>query len=119
DLRKVRFRYPARPDALVFRGFKLRVEAGSTVALVGASGNGKSTVINLLLRFYDPEVGAVLLDGVDIRTLNLAWLRGQIGLVSQASEPVLFATSIADNIGYGRDGATMEEVSWLVDWFVG
>eukprot|EP00904_Undaria_pinnatifida_P011832 jgi/Undpi1/777/HiC_scaffold_10.g04241.m1 len=72
ELRKVRFRYPARPDAIVFRDFKLRVEAGSTVALVGASGNGKSTVINLLLRFYDPESGAVLLDGVDIRTLNLA-----------------------------------------------
>ncbi|CAN0057065.1 unnamed protein product [Ectocarpus fasciculatus] len=114
ELRKVRFRYPARPDALVFRSFKLKVDAGTTVALVGASGNGKSTVINLLLRFYDPERGAVLIDGMDIRSFNVAWLRGQIGLVSQArpnsSEPVLFATSIADNIAYGCEGATREEV---------
>ncbi|CAM9790931.1 unnamed protein product [Ectocarpus sp. 12 AP-2014] len=108
ELRKVRFRYPARPDALVFRSFKLKVDAGTTVALVGASGNGKSTVINLLLRFYDPERGAVLIDGMDIRSFNVAWLRGQIGLVSQ--EPVLFATSIADNIAYGCEGATREEV---------
>ncbi|CAN0088025.1 unnamed protein product, partial [Hapterophycus canaliculatus] len=73
---------------------------------VGASGNGKSTVINLILRFYDPEEGAVLLDGVDIRSLNVAWMRGQIGL-----EPVLFATSIADNIAYGCEGVSREEVS--------
>eukprot|EP00903_Cladosiphon_okamuranus_P019102 g17578.t1 len=108
ELRKVRFRYPARPDAVVFRNLRLTVEAGTTVALVGASGNDRSTVMKLLLRFYDPEAGAVLLDGVDIRTLNVAWLRGQIGLVSQ--EPVLFATSIADNIAYGREGATMLEI---------
>eukprot|EP00752_Nemacystus_decipiens_P001377 g1364.t1 len=108
ELRKVRFRYPARPDAVVFRNLRLTVDAGTTVALVGASGNDRSTVINLVLRFYDPEAGAVLLDGVDIRTLNVAWMRGQIGLVSQ--EPVLFATSIADNIAYGREGATMLEI---------
>ncbi|CAM9155268.1 unnamed protein product [Pylaiella littoralis] len=108
EFRRVRFRYPARPDAIVFRNFKLRVDAGTTVAVVGASGTGKSTVMNLLLRFYDPEAGAVLLDGVDIRTLNVAWMRGKIGLVPQ--EPVLFAASIAENIAYGREGSTREEV---------
>ncbi|CAN0230516.1 unnamed protein product [Ascophyllum nodosum] len=108
ELRKVRFRYPARPEALVFRNLKLKIEPGTTVALVGSSGSGKSTVINLLLRFYDPEMGGVLLDGSDVRTLNLVWLREQIGLVSQ--EPVLFATTIADNIAYGREGATREEI---------
>ncbi|CAN0000823.1 unnamed protein product, partial [Choristocarpus tenellus] len=107
ELRNVNFRYPARPEAKVFRDFNLTVEPGTTVALVGASGSGKSTAVNLVLRFYDPERGAVLLDGVDIRTLNLSWMRERIALVSQ--EPVLFATSIADNIAYGLIGATRTE----------
>lgn len=82
--------------------------AGKTVALVGQSGSGKSTVIALLERFYDPLAGEVLIDGVNIKDLQLKWLRRQIGLVSQ--EPALFATSIRENILYGKDGATEEEV---------
>lgn len=78
------------------------------MALVGESGSGKSTVVSLIERFYDPQEGAVLLDGVDIKTLNLQWLRSQIGLVSQ--EPVLFNMTVADNIRYGRPQASMEEV---------
>jgi ATP-binding cassette subfamily B (MDR/TAP) protein 1 len=82
--------------------------AGKTVALVGSSGSGKSTVIALLERFYDPLAGEVLIDGVNIKDLQLKWLRRQIGLVSQ--EPALFATTIKENILYGKDGATTDEV---------
>ena len=81
---------------------------GRTVALVGGSGSGKSTVIALLERFYDPAAGEVTLDGVDIRRLRLKWLRAQMGLVSQ--EPALFATSIRENILFGKEDATEEEV---------
>lgn len=79
-----------------------------TVALVGQSGSGKSTVMALVERFYDPVAGAVLLDGADIRTLQLKWLRQQLALVNQ--EPTLFNVSIRDNIMYGRDNATEAEV---------
>eukprot|EP00897_Mesotaenium_endlicherianum_P008509 jgi/Mesen1/7687/ME000405S06976 len=108
ELRGVRFAYPARPDVTVFADFSLAVRAGHTVALVGASGSGKSSVVSLIERFYDPQAGTVLLDGRDIRTLNLRWLRSHVGLVSQ--EPALFATSIRENILYGRAGATEAEV---------
>ena len=86
----------------VFRGFTLDVPAGQTVALVGESGSGKSTAIGLVERFYDPSGGQVLLDDCDLRSLQLRWLRSQIGLVSQ--EPTLFATSIMGNLLYGRPG---------------
>ena len=89
-------------------GFNLTVGAGQTFALVGASGCGKSTVIQLLQRFYEPITGEVLVGGRDIRTLNIKWLRGNIGVVSQ--EPVLFDTTIAQNIMYGKEGATEEEM---------
>jgi ABC-type multidrug transport system fused ATPase/permease subunit len=82
--------------------------AGKTVALVGSSGSGKSTVIALLERFYDPLAGEVLIDSVNIKEFQLKWLRRQIGLVSQ--EPALFATTIKENILYGKDGATADEV---------
>jgi ATP-binding cassette subfamily B (MDR/TAP) protein 1 len=98
-LERVTFRYPTRPDAPVFEGVDLTVEAGQTVALVGGSGCGKSTVTQLVQRFYDPEAGCVKLDGVDLREINVQWLRERIGLVGQ--EPVLFATSIAKNIAMG------------------
>jgi ABC-type multidrug transport system fused ATPase/permease subunit len=98
-LERVTFRYPTRPDAPVFEGVDLTIEAGQTVALVGGSGCGKSTVTQLVQRFYDPEAGSVKLDGVDLRELNVQWLRESIGLVGQ--EPVLFATSIAKNIAMG------------------
>ena len=108
ELRDVHFSYPARPDQPVCNGYNLTVEAGKTVALCGASGSGKSTAIQLIERFYDPSSGSVLLDGVDLRELNVRWLREQIGLVSQ--EPVLFSGTIAENIGMGKPGSTREEV---------
>ncbi|ONK70235.1 uncharacterized protein A4U43_C05F31650 [Asparagus officinalis] len=108
EFKQVQFAYPSRPESLILRGFNLRVPTGKTVALVGSSGSGKSTVIALLERFYDPEQGEIFLDGVDIRKLQLKWLRSQMGLVSQ--EPALFATSIKENILFGKEDATTEEV---------
>ncbi|KAK7871055.1 hypothetical protein R5R35_007257 [Gryllus longicercus] len=107
-LRAVRFSYPARPHAPVLRGLDLSVRRGETVALVGASGCGKSTVVQLLQRLYDPQDGQVLLDGEDVRELNLAWLRSHVGVVGQ--EPALFAVSIAENIRYGREDATRADI---------
>ena len=106
ELQNVRFAYPSRPDALVLEDFSLALEPGTTTALVGESGSGKSSVIALLERFYDAASGSVLLDGVDVRRLDVSWLRAQIALVQQ--EPALFADSIAYNIGYGRVGAKPE-----------
>ncbi|CAI9758648.1 unnamed protein product [Fraxinus pennsylvanica] len=108
ELRHVDFVYPSRPDVLVFKDFNLRIRAGQSQALVGASGSGKSSVIALIERFYDPMAGKVIIDGKDIRRLNLKSLRLKIGLVQQ--EPALFAASIFDNIAYGKDGATEAEV---------
>ena len=107
-LQNVYFTYPARPDMQVLKGLSLTLQAGEVVAVVGYSGAGKSTIAQLLSRFYDPQEGQVLLDGVDLRTLEQHWLREQVGVVSQ--EPILFATSIADNIRYGRTTATQAEV---------
>lgn len=108
EFRHVQFAYPSRPDTMIFRDFNLRVPAGRTVALVGGSGSGKSTVISLLQRFYDPLGGEILLDGVPIERLQVKWLRSQMGLVSQ--EPALFATSIKENILFGKEDATFDEV---------
>ncbi|XP_073301222.1 ABC transporter B family member 11-like isoform X2 [Primulina huaijiensis] len=108
ELHDVHFSYPSRPNENIFIGFSLRVPNGTTLALVGESGSGKSTVINLVERFYDPQAGEVLIDGINIKEFQLRWIRGKIGLVSQ--EPVLFALSIKDNILYGKDGASIEEV---------
>mmetsp|Transcript_14452 Transcript_14452/g.28543 ORF Transcript_14452/g.28543 Transcript_14452/m.28543 type:complete len:648 (-) Transcript_14452:143-2086(-) len=104
----VEFTYPSRPDQPVCNGYNLHIPAGTTCALVGASGSGKSTAIQLIERFYDPSSGVVKFDGRDIRTLNVKWLRQQIGLVGQ--EPVLFSGTIADNIASGKPGATRQEV---------
>ncbi|KZW01505.1 multidrug resistance protein 1 [Exidia glandulosa HHB12029] len=103
----VKFRYPSRPDVPILKGLTITFEAGKTAALVGSSGSGKSTVVQLVERFYDPESGSVKLDGVDIRELNLKWLRSQIGLVSQ--EPVLFATTIRGNVAHGLIGTPWEK----------
>jgi ABC-type multidrug transport system fused ATPase/permease subunit len=108
EFQSVTFCYPSRPDARVLNGLSLHVRRGGTVALVGASGSGKSTVVALVERFYDPSEGAVLLDGRDVREVNLKWLRRQVGLVSQ--EPVLFSVSVGENIRYGREDASEEEV---------
>ncbi|ELU12561.1 hypothetical protein CAPTEDRAFT_175467 [Capitella teleta] len=99
EFRDVHFVYPSRPTVPVLQGLNLGVEQGKTMALVGSSGCGKSTSVQLIERFYDPAEGSVLLDGVDTRDLNIAWLRSQIGIVSQ--EPILFDTSIRENIAYG------------------
>ena len=108
ELVGVTFAYPVAPTANVCDGYSLRVEPGQVMALCGPSGSGKSTVIALLERFYDPQQGLVLLDGVDIRTLNVRWLRQQMGLVAQ--EPVLFMGTVAENIEYGKEGATHDEI---------
>jgi ATP-binding cassette, subfamily B, bacterial len=105
---EVSFRYPTRPDSLALDRFELSVAPGETVAIVGPSGAGKTTVFNLLLRFYDPEAGTIRVDGADIRDLGFADLRGALAIVPQ--EPVLFTTSVADNIRYGRPDASDADV---------
>ncbi|KAM7268900.1 hypothetical protein ACFE04_011066 [Oxalis oulophora] len=102
------FSYPSRPQSKILNDFSLKVPAGKTTALVGSSGSGKSTVISLLQRFYDPAGGHVFLDGVSIDKLQLKWLRSQMGLVSQ--EPILFATSVKENIQFGKEEATIDEI---------
>lgn len=108
SLKNVSFAYPTRSDILVLKEFDLHLTPGKVVALVGRSGSGKSTVAQLLMRFYDPSSGEIALDGQPLHALDLNWLREQIGAVSQ--EPVLFATTIAENIRYGRPSATQAEV---------
>nr|VDD38689.1 unnamed protein product [Brassica oleracea] len=108
EFKHVKFVYPSRPETSIFEDFCLRVPSGKTVALVGGSGSGKSTVISLLQRFYDPVAGEILIDGVSIDKLQVKWLRSQMGLVSQ--EPALFATSIKENILFGKEDATMDDV---------
>ncbi|KAL2523389.1 ABC transporter B family member 15 [Forsythia ovata] len=108
EFKHIEFSYPSRPESIIFKDFNLRIPAGKTVALVGGSGSGKSTVIALLQRFYDPLCGEVLLDGIAIDKLQLKWLRSQMGLVSQ--EPALFATTIKENILFGKEDASIEEV---------
>ncbi|KIM85661.1 hypothetical protein PILCRDRAFT_776681 [Piloderma croceum F 1598] len=108
-LEDVMFSYPSRSSVQVLNGISLTFEAGKTAALVGASGSGKSTIISLVERFYDPLSGTVKLDDIDLKDLNIKWLRSQIGLVSQ--EPVLFATTIQQNVAYGLIGTMHENVS--------
>ncbi|WCJ22613.1 ABC transporter B family member 11 [Euphorbia peplus] len=113
ELRDVHFSYPARPDEQIFSGFSLCIPSGITAALVGQSGSGKSTMISLIERFYDPQAGEVLIDGVNLKEFQLKWIREKIGLVSQ--EPVLFTGSIRDNIAYGKDEATTKEITVAAD----
>jgi ATP-binding cassette subfamily B (MDR/TAP) protein 1 len=111
SFRHVMFAYPSRPAVPVLRSFSLEVPSGKTVALVGASGCGKSTCIQLVQRFYDPideGDGAVLLDGRDLRELNIGWLRSNIGVVSQ--EPVLFDCTLRENILFGKASASEAEI---------
>ena len=104
----VGFRYPSRPDRSALEGFTLYVEPGETVALVGPSGAGKTTVFQLLQRFHDPQAGRVLMDGVDLRDADPSDIRGRIGVVAQ--DPVIFGADVWDNIRYGRPDATDAEV---------
>ncbi|CAF1281345.1 unnamed protein product [Adineta ricciae] len=99
EFRDVSFKYPSRKESRVLRHLSFKCKRGKTTAVIGPSGSGKSTCIALLERFYDPQQGEVLLDGHDLRTLNIQWLRSIIGLVPQ--EPALFNISIRDNIAYG------------------
>ncbi|XP_042462551.1 ABC transporter B family member 11-like isoform X1 [Zingiber officinale] len=113
ELKDVYFSYPARPDDPVLNGLSLFIQSGTSVALVGESGSGKSTIISLIERFYDPQAGEILIDGINLKDFQLRWIRGKIGLVSQ--EPVLFASSIRENIAYGKDGATVDEIKAAVE----
>uniref|UniRef100_A0A8D3C149 ATP-binding cassette, sub-family B (MDR/TAP), member 4 n=1 Tax=Scophthalmus maximus TaxID=52904 RepID=A0A8D3C149_SCOMX len=108
EFRNIHFSYPSRPEAKILNNMSLSVKSGQTIALVGSSGCGKSTTIQLLQRFYDPLEGSVCVDGHDIRSLNVRYLREMIGVVSQ--EPILFATTIAENIRYGRLDVTQQQI---------
>ncbi|XP_028291135.1 bile salt export pump isoform X2 [Gouania willdenowi] len=108
EFHNVTFFYPSRPEVQILNKLSTKIQAGESTAFVGPSGSGKSTAIQLIQRFYDPYEGMVTLDGHDIRSLNIPWLRSIIGVVEQ--EPVLFATTIAENIRFGRPGVTMEEI---------
>jgi ATP-binding cassette, subfamily B (MDR/TAP), member 1 len=108
EFKDVTFSYPTRPDVVVLSQFNLVAAAGKVTALVGETGSGKSTIVNLVERFYDVQSGAVLLDGVNVRGLDIRWLRQQLGLVSQ--EPALFNGTILENVKLGKPDATIEEV---------
>lgn len=108
EMRNVHFAYPSRPDTPVFAGFNLRVKPGEKIALVGPSGAGKTTVFQLLQRFYDPANGNILLDGVDLKDADLSAVRARIALVPQ--DPVIFAASVRDNVRYAQPDAIDEQV---------
>lgn len=109
EFRNVKFKYPTRPDITILKNLNLKIKPGMTVAFVGPSGSGKSTSVQLIQRFYDPIEGQVLLDGKDLKDINLRWLRNQIGVVSQ--EPVLFNMTIRQNLLMGIDyEASREEI---------
>ncbi|XP_045876167.1 ATP-dependent translocase ABCB1 isoform X3 [Meles meles] len=112
EFKNVHFSYPSRKEVKILKGLNLTVESGQTVALVGNSGCGKSTTVQLMQRLYDPTDGMVCIDGQDIRAINVRYLREITGVVSQ--EPVLFATTIAENIRYGHENVTMEEIEKAV-----
>jgi ATP-binding cassette subfamily B protein len=102
------FRYPSRPDAPALDDFSLEIAAGEKVALVGSSGAGKTTVFQLLLRFYDPQAGAVRIDGVDVRAADPQEVRRRVAVVPQ--DPVIFAMSVLENVRYGRPEASEADV---------
>lgn len=108
SLSDVTFSYPSRPDTSALAALSLDIKPGETIAVVGPSGAGKTTLFQLFLRFYDPQLGAIKLDGVDIKQLDLHTLRDAIGIVPQ--DTVIFSTDAMENIRYGRAGATDEEV---------
>ena len=108
ELRNIKHIYPSRPEVVVMEDVSLTIPAGKTTALVGASGSGKSTIVGLVERFYDPVGGQVFLDSHDVQNLNLRWLRQQVSLVSQ--EPTLFATTIGNNIRHGLIGTEHDDL---------
>lgn len=108
DFRTVHFSYPSRPGSWVLEDFNLTIQPGQTVALVGSSGGGKSTVVKLVQRFYDPQQGAVLFDGVDLKDVDRMYLHQQVAMVAQ--EPLIFAESILYNIKFGVHRADVTQV---------
>ncbi|MGL4395985.1 MAG: ABC transporter transmembrane domain-containing protein [Hyphomicrobium sp.] len=104
----VSFAYPGRPNTLALNGVSFQVQRGETIALVGPSGAGKSTIFSLLLRFYDPQTGRIVVDGVDVRNADLKALRSRVAFVPQ--DVALFADTIAENIGYGSPGASRRDI---------
>ena len=108
EFKDVDFYYPSRPDTKILKKFNAKFEKGRTTAIVGASGSGKSTIVQLIERFYDPSAGEVLIDGQDLKTLNLQDFRKFVGYVGQ--EPILFNTSIRENIKFGNPDASDEEI---------
>uniref|UniRef100_A0A8C8VH72 Uncharacterized protein n=1 Tax=Pelusios castaneus TaxID=367368 RepID=A0A8C8VH72_9SAUR len=108
EFKNIHFSYPSRPDDKILKGLNLKIQSGKTVALVGSSGCGKSTTFQLLQRFYDPVQGEITLDGRDIRTLNIKWLRENMGVVNQ--DPVLFDATIAENIRCFKEDITDSEI---------
>uniref|UniRef100_A0A7I4YQI2 p-glycoprotein 9a n=4 Tax=Haemonchus TaxID=6288 RepID=A0A7I4YQI2_HAECO len=105
----LKFTYPTRPDVPILKGVSFEANPGETIALVGSSGCGKSTIIQLLLRYYNPEDGKITIDGVEIDKINIEFLRNYVGVVSQ--EPMLFNTTIEQNIRYGRENVTDAEIT--------
>jgi ATP-binding cassette subfamily B (MDR/TAP) protein 1 len=109
EFKGVNFYYPARPDSKVLDNFCAKFESGKTTALVGPSGSGKSSIVSLIERFYDPESGEVFVDGKPLKSLNVTHFRNQIGYVPQ--EPVLFNATIRENILMGKPDATDDEIT--------
>ena len=107
EFKNVTFAYPLKPDVKVLKNLSTKIEKGKVVAIVGHSGSGKTTISNLIQRFYDPNEGSITIDGIDLRDFNLTWLRRSIGFVTQ--EPTLYSTTIEDNVTYGVTEYTMEE----------
>lgn len=110
QLSNITFHYPSRPDSTILKNFDITIKKGDHVCFVGPSGSGKSTVSQLLLRFYDPDQGTVVVNGHNIRDLNLNFYRANIGYVQQ--DPLLFSGTIRDNVTFGKTNATEEEIEW-------
>jgi ATP-binding cassette, subfamily B (MDR/TAP), member 1 len=108
SVKDVHFFYPTRPDEKILKGMNVEIASGQTVAFVGPSGGGKSTIVAMLERFYDPLSGSIELDGINLKDYNVKYLRSLIGYVGQ--EPTLFATTIRGNIRYGNPDATDEQI---------
>eukprot|EP00081_Caenorhabditis_elegans_P026322 NP_509812.2 P-GlycoProtein related [Caenorhabditis elegans] len=108
SFKNVKFSYPTRPDAQVLKGISFDVQNGECIALVGASGSGKSTVVQLLLHYYNIDSGNIFIDGMDLNDMNIKRLRRVIGVVSQ--EPVLFNTTIEENIRFGNPNVSLPEI---------